>query len=162
MASNEIHWWETQKKSTKQFIYVSPEYQSQSNGQRCQWADKWATSGMIYCPWCISASSGPSWWTRNFVESKSRERPVSIRGYSHGTENVLGRESMEQTSHWGVICREDRDWIIFYFKDVLDFTELYRAKLETLLLGVSASTSEGEVTLRVSWESAADVLTDRK
>lgn len=52
--------------------------------------------------------------------------------------------------------------MIFYSKDVLDFTELYRAKLETFLLGASASTSEGEVTLRASWESATDLLTDRK
>lgn len=60
-----------------------------------------------------------------------------------------------------MIWRKD-EWVIFYIKDLLDFIELYRAILETCLLGASASASEGEVTLGTSWESATDLLTDRK
>lgn len=73
---------------------------------------------------------------------------------------MLGRESVEQTGDWGVLCREDKEWVIFYI--YIDIAEVYRAKLKTHLLGPSASSSEGEATLGASWESTTDLLTARK
>lgn len=75
---------------------------------------------------------------------------------------MLGRESIEQTGHWEVLCGEDKEWVIFHIEDFLDIAEGYKAKLKKHLLGASASTSEGEATLGTSWESTTDLLTDRK